>query len=124
MRVPLVPAAILFDLANGGDKAWRENPYRRLGAAALAAAGEDFALGSEGAGTGAMTATLMGGLGSASFVTEAGTTVGALVAVNAFGVGRRARNARLLGRRPTRSATSSAGSGRRRCGSRRSRRDR
>ena len=77
---------------------WGENPYRRLGAAALAAAGEDFALGSEGAGTGAMTATLMGGLGSASFVTEAGTTVGALVAVNAFGVGRRARHAGVLGR--------------------------
>jgi L-aminopeptidase/D-esterase-like protein len=85
MRVPLVPAAILFDLANGGDKAWGQNPYRRLGAEALAAAGEVFTLGSEGAGTGAMTATLMGGLGSASFVTEAGTTVGALVAVNAFG---------------------------------------
>lgn len=85
VRVPLVPAAILFDLANGGEKDWAENPYRRLGAAALAAAGPDFALGSEGAGTGAMTATLMGGLGSASLVTEAGTTVGALVAVNAFG---------------------------------------
>ena len=85
VRVPLVPAAILFDLANRGDKDWTENPYRRLGAAALAAAEDDFTLGSEGAGTGAMTATLMGGLGSASFVTEAGTTVGALVAVNAFG---------------------------------------
>ena len=85
MRVPLVPGAILFDLANGGDKRWAENPYRGLGAAALAAAGPEFALGSEGAAAGAMTATLMGGLGSASFLTEAGTTVGALVAVNAFG---------------------------------------
>jgi D-aminopeptidase len=85
VRVPLVPAAILFDLANGGDKGWAANPYPRLGAEALAAAGEDFAIGSEGAGTGAMTATLMGGLGSASLVTEAGTAVGALVAVNAFG---------------------------------------
>lgn len=88
-RVPIVPAAILFDLANGGDKAWRANPYRDLGRAALEAALEeaaaDFPLGSVGAGTGAMTATLMGGLGSASLVTEAGTTVGALVAVNAFG---------------------------------------
>jgi L-aminopeptidase/D-esterase-like protein len=83
--VPIVPAAILFDLANGGDKAWEANPYRSLGAAALEAAGADFALGSEGAGTGAMTATLMGGLGSASIVTEGGVTVGALVAVNAFG---------------------------------------
>ncbi len=83
--VPIVPAAILFDLANGGEKGWLENPYPALGAAAFDAAGEDFALGSEGAGTGAMTATLMGGLGSASIVTEDGATVGALVAVNAFG---------------------------------------
>lgn len=85
LTVPIVPAAILFDLANGGDKAWDTNPYPALGAAALAAAAEDFALGSEGAGTGAMTAAVMGGLGSASLVTEGGTTVGALVAVNAFG---------------------------------------
>ena len=84
-RVPIVPAAILYDLANGGDKDWDENPYRALGAAAFDAAAADFALGSEGAGTGAMTATLMGGLGSASLVTEDGATVGALVAVNAFG---------------------------------------
>jgi L-aminopeptidase/D-esterase-like protein len=85
VRVPIVPAAILFDLANGGDKDWAENPYRALGAAAFDAADEDFAIGSEGAGTGAMTATLMGGLGSASLVLESGATVGALAAVNAFG---------------------------------------
>ena len=48
--VPIVPAAILFDLANGGDKDWDENPYRALGAAAFDAAAEDFAIGSEGAG--------------------------------------------------------------------------
>ena len=83
--VPIVPAAILFDLANGGDKGWEENPYPALGAAAFDAAAAEFALGSEGAGTGAMTATLMGGLGSASLVTEDGATVGALAAVNAFG---------------------------------------
>jgi D-aminopeptidase len=83
--VPIVPAAILFDLSNGGDKGWTANPYRALGEAALAAASEDFAIGSEGAGMGAMTATLMGGLGSASLVTEDGATVGALAAVNAFG---------------------------------------
>ncbi|HET9068904.1 MAG TPA: P1 family peptidase [Amaricoccus sp.] len=83
--VPIVPAAILFDLANGGEKDWPANPYPALGAAAFDAASEDFAIGSEGAGTGAMTATLMGGLGSASIVTEEGATVGALVAVNAFG---------------------------------------
>jgi L-aminopeptidase/D-esterase-like protein len=84
-RVPIVPGAILFDLANGGDKAWEVNPYRALGVAALDGAAEDFALGSVGAGVGAMTATLMGGLGSASLVTETGATVGALAAVNAFG---------------------------------------
>ncbi len=83
--VPIVPAAILFDLANGGDKDWDENPYPALGRAALDAAAPDFELGSVGAGTGAMTATVMGGLGSASLVIASGATVGALVAVNAFG---------------------------------------
>lgn len=83
--VPLVPAAILYDLANQGDKGWSANPYPALGRAAWEAAGADFGLGSVGAGMGAMTATLMGGLGSASLVTEAGSIVGALVAVNAFG---------------------------------------
>ncbi|MDP2738970.1 MAG: P1 family peptidase [Pseudorhodobacter sp.] len=85
MRVPIVPGAILFDLLNGGDKGWAENPYKRLGRAALAAAVQDFALGTAGAGYGAMTGTLKGGLGSASLVLENGITVGALVAVNALG---------------------------------------
>ena len=84
--MPLVPAAILFDLANGGDKDWGDAPpYARLGAEALAASGADFALGSAGAGLGATTANLKGGLGSASTRLEDGTTVGALVAVNALG---------------------------------------
>lgn len=82
--VPIVPGAILFDLINGGDKDWAENPYKRLGAQALADAGVDFALGSVGAGTGALIADLKGGLGSAS-ATWGGYTVGALVAVNALG---------------------------------------
>lgn len=85
VRVPIVPGAILFDLLNGGDKGWTQNPYAALGRAALAAAGPDFALGTAGAGTGAMTATLKGGLGSASLVLEGGITVGALVAANPFG---------------------------------------
>ena len=85
-RVPIVPAAILFDLLNGGDKAWgAEPPYRTLGGAALAAASETFALGSAGAGTGATTANLKGGLGSASATVDERFTVGALVAVNAVG---------------------------------------
>lgn len=90
-RVPIVPAAILFDLLNGGDKAWgRFSPYRELGyAAAMAAAGGPFAIGSVGAGTGALITGpggfLKGGLGSASAVLPCGATVGALVAVNALG---------------------------------------
>jgi L-aminopeptidase/D-esterase-like protein len=84
--VPIVPAAILFDLLNGGEKAWGdEPPYRRLGAAAYAAASAHFALGSVGAGTGATTALLKGGLGSASLRLESGITVAALAAVNAAG---------------------------------------
>lgn len=83
-HVPIVPGAILFDLLNGGDKAWRTNPYPALGAAALAAADVDFALGSVGAGAGATTATLKGGLGSTS-LRLGDITVGALVAVNALG---------------------------------------
>ncbi len=84
--VPIVPAAILFDLLNGGDKDWGEDPpYRRLGAAAYRAARADFALGSIGAGAGATTAELKGGLGSASLRLPSGITVAALAAVNAVG---------------------------------------
>ena len=86
VRVPIVPAAILFDLGNGGDKGWgMAPPYRDLGIAALDSAAIDFALGTAGAGFGATTATLKGGLGSASTVLASGHTVGALVAVNALG---------------------------------------
>ncbi|MGC9417755.1 MAG: P1 family peptidase [Rhodovulum sp.] len=84
-RVPIVPGAILFDLLNGGDKDWDDNPYKKLGNYALGAAAEAFTLGSAGAGFGATTADLKGGLGSASVVLESGITVGALVAVNAVG---------------------------------------
>lgn len=85
VRVPIVPGAILFDLLNGGDKGWTANPYPALGLGALKAAASDFAIGSEGAGTGAMTHRWKGGLGSASAVLDCGTSVGALVAVNALG---------------------------------------
>ena len=84
-NVPIVPGAILFDLLNGGDKGWAENPYKGLGRQALAAASETFDLGTTGAGAGATVAGLKGGLGSASLVLECGVTVGALVAVNALG---------------------------------------
>ncbi|HEY2710582.1 MAG TPA: P1 family peptidase [Caulobacteraceae bacterium] len=83
---PIVPAAILYDLANGGAKGWGETPpYRDLGSAAMRSAGRDFALGTAGAGFGAMAGRLKGGIGSASFVTDDGFTVGAIVAVNSFG---------------------------------------
>ncbi len=85
-RVPIVPAAILFDLLNGGDKDWGDTPpYAALGRTAFAAAAADFALGTAGAGTGATTVNLKGGLGSASMRLDSGITVGALVAVNAVG---------------------------------------
>ena len=85
-RVPIVPGAILFDLGNGGDKDWgRMPPYWELGYASARATGLDFALGTVGAGFGATTADLKGGLGSASAVTRTGYVVGALVAVNALG---------------------------------------
>ena len=83
-RVPIVPAAILFDLLAGGE-GWDEPPWRALGREALEVAGERVALGSVGAGTGCTTADAKGGLGTASTVLPDGTTVGALVAVNALG---------------------------------------
>ncbi len=86
VTVPIVPQAILFDLINGGDKDWGKfPPYRDFGWAACEAADLDFTIGSAGAGLGATTATLRGGLGTASLVTEDGFTVAAIVAVNCVG---------------------------------------
>src|SRR6266852_7863189 len=86
IRIPIVCGAALFDMLNGGDKNWgRFPPYRDLGYAAAAAAGTTFALGTAGAGFGATTVNLKGGLGSASALTRDGHMVGALVAVNACG---------------------------------------
>ena len=89
VRVPIVAGAILFDLANGGDKDWRDGaPYPRLGRLALEATGVDFALGNAGAGLGARAGNLKGGLGSASFVFDADdgpVTVGAIAAANPVG---------------------------------------
>ena len=88
-RVPIVPAAILFDLNFPGRTHWTgEPPHRRLGSEAIAAAGHDFALGNAGAGLGAKAGALKGGLGSASLVVGAppgNFTVGAIVAVNSCG---------------------------------------
>ncbi len=84
--IPITPQAICFDLINGGDKDWgRYPPYRELAYDACENAGDTFALGTAGGGYGATTADLKGGLGSASVVTSAGHTVGAMVVVNAIG---------------------------------------
>lgn len=84
--VPIVPAAILFDLLNGGEKNWgAAPPYRALGIEAAEAAGPDFSLGNAGAGFGATAGAYKGGVGSASSVTDDGFTVGALAAVNSAG---------------------------------------
>jgi D-aminopeptidase len=85
-RVPIVPGASLFDLLNGGDKDWgRKPPYWDLGLKAASTAAVLFALGTAGAGYGATTYNLKGGLGSASAVTSSGFRVGALVVVNSVG---------------------------------------
>ncbi len=88
-RLPLVPAAVLFDLLVGD---MRVRPDAAAGYAACAAASSaDPAEGNVGAGTGAsvgklfgMARAMKGGVGTAS-VTVDGVTVGALVACNAVG---------------------------------------
>ncbi len=85
-RSPIVPTASLYDLANGGKKAWgQEPPYRRLAVKAVDAAAADFALGTAGAGYGAESGGIKGGVGSASVLTPDGVSVGAIVAVNSMG---------------------------------------
>jgi D-aminopeptidase len=87
IEVPVAPQAIIFDLLNGGDKDWgRTPPYWELGwQATQRAAPARFPLGTAGAGYGATTATLKGGLGSTSAVTPRGFVVGAIAVVNAVG---------------------------------------
>lgn len=85
-KTPIVPAAILYDLANGGDKAWADTPpYQALGKEALNNAGRKTDLGRLGAGYGARAGQARGGIGSASILTKEGFSVGALAAVNCFG---------------------------------------
>ncbi len=88
LAIPIVPAAVLHDLANGGDKGWGDDPpYRRLGAQALAAAwaAPPVVPGRAGAGFGARAGLEPGGLGTASLALGEDVTVGALVAVNCVG---------------------------------------
>jgi L-aminopeptidase/D-esterase-like protein len=89
-RIPLVSAAVLFDV-HFGDPGVR--PDARMGyRAASSATGGDFAQGSVGAGAGATVGKVLGpdramkgGVGSASVRLDGGLVVGALAAVNAFG---------------------------------------
>lgn len=86
--VPVVPAAILFDLGNGGDKAWgMEPPYRRLTREAFARAGQPGSdgHGAIGAGHGARSGSHAGGIGSVARDLGDGIIVGALIAANSFG---------------------------------------
>jgi L-aminopeptidase/D-esterase-like protein len=86
VRVPIVPAAILFDLGFPGRQAWTGMPpYRALGRKAVIAAAKEFVMGNAGAGLGATAGRLKGGVGSASLRLAGGVTVGALVAVNSWG---------------------------------------
>lgn len=82
--VPIVPAAVLFDLGRGGD--FRARPESEWGARALeAATGAAPVSGNAGAGTGAACGGLKGGLGSASELLPFGVSVAAVVAANAGG---------------------------------------
>lgn len=80
--VPIVPAAVIFDLPVGG---WACRPTAEFGYAAAASAGVDFAVGTVGAGVGARAGVLKGGVGTASVVLDGGVTVGAIVVVNSAG---------------------------------------
>ncbi|MEN9933089.1 MAG: hypothetical protein RIS17_1662, partial [Pseudomonadota bacterium] len=84
--VPVVPAAILFDLSNGGDKAWGlDPPYRQLTREAFAGLGAGDGEGAIGAGHGARAGSRAGGIGSVSRQLDDGHIVGALIAANSFG---------------------------------------
>jgi len=85
VTIPIVPTAILFDMANGGEKNWGVSPYTELGRRAYLAADTRFSIGSAGAGYGALCGMTKGGLGSSSILLEGGGAVGALVAANPIG---------------------------------------
>src|ERR1700758_888948 len=82
--VPIVPAAVIFDLPVGG---WDRRPTAEIGHAACEAAaeGDVMAVGTVGAGVGARAGVLKGGIGTAATTLSSGVTVGAVVAVNSAG---------------------------------------
>jgi L-aminopeptidase/D-esterase-like protein len=101
-RVPIVPAAVIFDLGVGDPGA---RPGPQAGVAACEAAADTVAEGRVGAGTGATVGAdhAPGGVGSASR-TEDGVTVGALAVVNAFGAVVDERGEPLAGQVPSEDA--------------------
>lgn len=84
--VPVVPAAVLFDLRSGVDASRRQGHlYHDLGVEAYEKAGSEVLQGNHGAGTGARAGELKGGLGTASLEDDAGFVVAAMAATNSFG---------------------------------------
>ncbi len=83
--IPIVPGAVLHDLARGKKDWGEEPPYHALGRASVDTAAPDFALGSVGAGRGAVAGHIEGGIGSTSLDLGEGLIVGALVAANPVG---------------------------------------
>lgn len=88
-RVPIVPAAVLYDLSEGESGVY---PDAAMGRTACMAAAKGLSQGRYGAGCGATVGKLItsalpapGGIGSASIMLSEGVTVGAIVAVNAMG---------------------------------------
>src|SRR6266550_2127477 len=84
-RIPIVPAAVIFDFAGDAKFAPDASPYARLGREAVARAAEEFPLGNAGAGLGARAGAYKGGLGSASALIDEDICVGALAVVNSVG---------------------------------------
>ena len=89
VRVPIVPAAVIFDLGVGDAKV---RPDREMGyQACLNATDEPVAMGAVGAGTGATVGKApgvtpsLGGVGSACRYLDSGLVVAAIVVVNALG---------------------------------------
>ena len=82
--VPIVPSAVIFDLGRGGVFANRPDDEFGYRACAAARSGP-VAMGSVGAGTGAVAGGLQGGVGTASITLESGMVVGALAVVNSAG---------------------------------------
>ncbi|MGI3785639.1 MAG: P1 family peptidase, partial [Janthinobacterium lividum] len=102
--VPIVPAAVIFDLGRGGT--FRNRPSASFGRAALAAVGPDEpGRGCVGAGTGATCGGLKGGVGWAELTLPSGVRVAALAVVNAAGSAVDAATGRLWADRSRRLRT-------------------